>query len=174
MAVGAIWWASAAFPARAQPSLEYAVKATFLYKFAAFIEWPSGAFSSPQAPLAICVLGNEAFASLVDEAVKDQHVGERPFVVYSLREVDRNAGCHILYIGATAAQTVMAALGAVRGAPVLTVTDAAGTSSGKGIIHFIVQDNRVRFEIDNQSAGENQLAISSRLLGLAVSVKPRI
>ena len=37
--------------------LEHEVKAAYLFRFLSFIEWPAGAFASPQAPIAIGVLG---------------------------------------------------------------------------------------------------------------------
>jgi hypothetical protein len=37
----------------------------------------------------------------------------------------------------------------------------------------VIHDNRVRFEIDDAAAARNGLTISSKLLGLALSVKPR-
>jgi hypothetical protein len=56
---------------------------------------------------------------------------------------------------------------------VLTVTDSARDEPARGIINFLIQNNRVRFEIDNGAAAESGLTISSKLLSLAVSVKPR-
>jgi hypothetical protein len=56
---------------------------------------------------------------------------------------------------------------------VLTITDSARNARAKGIVHFVLRDNRVRFEIDEQAAAENGLVISSKVLGLAISVRPR-
>jgi hypothetical protein len=54
---------------------------------------------------------------------------------------------------------------------VLTVTDASTDGRVRGMIHFVVVDNRVRFHIDQVRASESGLAISSRLLALALSVR---
>jgi hypothetical protein len=43
----------------------------------------------------------------------------------------------------------------------------------RGMIHFTLQGGRVRFHIDDDMAARSNLAISARLLGLALSVKPR-
>jgi hypothetical protein len=63
-------------------------------------------------------------------------------------------------------------LAALRGQPALTVTDAA-MGPARGMIHFTLQGGRVRFHIDDDMAARSNLAISARLLGLALSVKPR-
>jgi hypothetical protein len=57
-----------------------------------------------------------------------------------------------------------------RGAGTLVVTDGTATP---GIIHFVVRDNRVRFTVDDEGAAQSGLAISSKLLNVALSVKPR-
>ena len=61
-----------AMPARtADRSLEYSVKATFLYKFASFVEWPAGTFSSDAAPFYLCVVGADPSESNI--AVAKHH-----------------------------------------------------------------------------------------------------
>ena len=164
--MAALAWTAAAWAG----SLEYPVKAAYLYKFAPFVIWPDAAFSGATSPFVICIFGEDPFGPVIDQAVSSQRVGQRPLVVRRLDHVDRGAGCQILYLGATRNQSTADALAAVRGTPVLTVTDRA---EPPGVIHFVVMDNRVRFQIDDQAAAQNGLAISSKLLSLAVSVRPR-
>jgi hypothetical protein len=78
-----------------------------------------------------------------------------------------------MFIAGSADQSVMDALAAVQGTPTLTITDAARRPGAKGIVHFVVRENRVRFEIDDKTAAENRLAISSKVLSLALAVRPR-
>ena len=59
---------------RKRLGIEHAVKATYLYKFAPFVEWPAGAFRFPSDPLVICIVGTDAVGSLVDEAATGQTV----------------------------------------------------------------------------------------------------
>ena len=151
-------------------SAEYAVKATYLYKLAPFITWPGEAFTSPTSPLVLCIAGDDPFGSMLDRAVRGQTADQRPIELRRLGAAQRDAGCHILYIAGSSAQPVAQALAEVRGTPVLTVTDSAGA---KGIINFVIAENRVRFEIDLQRAADMGLAISSKLLSLAVSVRGR-
>jgi hypothetical protein len=152
-------------------TLEYAVKAAYLYKFAPFVEWPASAFASPTSPFNLCVLGEDPFGAALDQAVDGRRVGEHPAVVRRMKRVDAGSGCHILYLGASRAQTTAEALRSVQGAPVLTVADRGPASSGS-IIQFVVRDNRVRFDIDAAAAAANRVAISSKLLSLSVSASP--
>jgi hypothetical protein len=155
------------------PPLEYAVKATFLYKFIPFVEWPAAAFETPASPLTICVLGNDAVAALLDEAVANQRIEQRALVARHLNTVSRDSGCHVLYIAGSSEQSPDQALAAIRGAPVLTVTDSARIPAPAGIISFVVQENRVGFDIDDATAALNMLTINSKLLSLARRVRTR-
>src|SRR6185312_11244834 len=75
-----------AFAQPAQPDipLEYAVKATYLYKLAPFINWPPSAFTSPDAPFPICVVGDDPFDDFLVRAVSGRSFGTHPFVVRRL------------------------------------------------------------------------------------------
>lgn len=160
--------------ARAQTdSLEYAVKATYLYKFAPFVDWPESAFPSPTSPLVLCVVGDDPFGAVLDRAVGGQHLAEHPIVVERMATYAPGRVCHILYAMGSDLQPAGEVVALARGRPVLTISDAARGSAVKGIIHFVVQENRVRFEIDDRAAAENDLRISSKLLSLATSVRPR-
>lgn len=154
-------------------SLEYAVKATYLYKFAPFVEWPPGAFAGATSPVEICIVGDDPFGTTLDRAVEGQRLGERGFAVRRLGPSELPVSCHVAYLAATGARPVAETLRAVAGAPVLTVTDDAASPRAKGIVNFVIREGRVRFEIDNLTAAQGGMAISSKLLGIAVAVRGR-
>ena len=152
-------------------SLELAVKATYLYKLAPFVSWPAEAYAGPGAPLVICVQGVDPFGPVLDRATSGQAVGPHPVVVRRLARLDARSGCQIAYVAGGAAQSQAQALQAVDGAPVLTVTDEAQRPAPKGIVHLVLDGGKVRFSIDAAQADKNGVAISSKLLALAVAVK---
>jgi hypothetical protein len=151
-------------------SLELAVKATYLYKLAPFVSWPAQAFGAPNAPLVICVQGADPFGPMLDRATEGQVVGTHPVAVRRVARLDASTGCHIAYVAGGPAQSQAQALQAVDGAPVLTVTDE-GRSAAKGIVQLRRDGGKVRFSIDAGQADRNGVAISSKLLALAVDVK---
>lgn len=162
----AAFGASAAW---AQGALETEVKATFLYKFAPFVEWPANVWTAPGAPFSLCVVGPDPFGPVLDRAVAGQAVAGHPILVRRSAAVDKAAACQILYAGGPPAEAAKT-LRAVHGQPVLTVTDGG---AAPGIIDFAIDQGRVRFRIDDAEAAEDNLSISSKLLTLALSVKPR-
>jgi YfiR/HmsC-like len=159
-----------AIPAALAQASEELVKATFVYRFASFVTWPSSAFASPEAPIVLCVIGSDPFARTLQDAIVGQRVNGRAFEVRRLADAAMAAQCHTVYaVGDRADET----LRAVRGSPVLTVTDGALGGEARGIVHFTVIADRVRFHIDDARAAEGGLFMSSRLLSLAVSVRRR-
>jgi hypothetical protein len=152
-------------------SLEYAVKATYLYKFVPFVAWPSGAFAAPTSPFEICILGESSFAGLVAVGVTGQSAEGHSLAVRRVTTTTEESGCQVLFVSGDDRAVLSAALVAVRGKPVLTVTDAAPDGE-HGVVNFVLRGDRVRFEIDLGQAARNGIAISSKLLSLAVEVQP--
>lgn len=164
--LGATLWLVAQPAAGAGESLEYAVKAAFIARFPPFVTWPAGAVGP--GPFSVCLLGEAPFNGALEQAVRSQAFGERPMVMRRLQAVTPADGCQVLYIGRSAVQSPKAALAAVQGRPILTVTDESEGVEG-GIVHFLLIGGRVRFAIDSHAARASGLAISSKLLDLAVN-----
>ena len=163
--------APCAWAAAESGSLEYPIKAAYLYKFGNYVDWPKPSFPNPASPFNICLVGDDPFGSLLDSAVEGQKVEGRAIALRRLKSVNRDSGCHILYLGLTDPQRAGQVLEVVRGESVLVVSDAG--SGAPGMIQFVLKDNRVRFNIDDDLARSSGLAISSKLLSLAVSVKSK-
>lgn len=150
--------------AQTSTSLEYGVKANYLVRFAAFIEWPPSAFESAGSPLVLCVAGRDPFGRMLDEAARGQTAHNRRFIIRRPQTPAASAGCHILYVGSGTAS------GYLVPAPGRLLVTEAGTA---GTIVFLIRDGRVRFDIDQGTARRSGLAMSSRLLDLAITVRGR-
>jgi hypothetical protein len=151
----------------AASSLEYRVKAAFLYNFAKFIEWPPEAFSGPDAPYTICVLGQDPFNQELDAAVGANIVQGRRLTVRRLADVKGAAGCHILFVSSYERERLRAILDAVGGAPTLTVGETEDFTRLGGGLRFFLADNKVRFEISLPATDRAHLKVSAKLLSLA-------
>lgn len=152
------------------PSRDTLVKAAFLHKFASFVEWPPGAFARPEAAFVIGLLGADDVAAALEPLVADRTVHGRPVQVRRMRRSDSFAGLHVLFIGQADAARLPELLAALRGQPLLTVTDSENALSQGSMINFIAEESRVRFDIALLPAERGQLRISSRLLGVARKV----
>ena len=151
--------------AKAQATPEYAVKAAFLVKFGAFVEWPSDTFPPPNAPFVIGILGEDRFGADLDRSVQGATVQGRPVIVRRYQRVEQSRDAQILYISATTEERREYLLSRLRDESTLTVSDKSALPGG--IISFVIQDNKVRFEIDAEAAERAGLKLSSKLLALA-------
>jgi hypothetical protein len=157
-----------------EQTLAAAVKATYLYKLADYIEWPAGHFGSPDAPLTLCVAGSDAITTIVDAAAAGRTLQDgRPIVVRHV-VLPRERDCDVLYLAPHLEEPEQEALRAVRGQPVLTVSDVPVAGKLHAVIAFAIADNHVRFEVDLDAAAQNHLAVSSKLINLALRVRPKL
>ncbi len=152
---------------QAQSSSEYQVKAAFLYNFAKFVDWPGDAFSGASAPLVIGVIGNDPFGGALDQAINGKNIGARRLTVRRLKWGQDLRSCHILFISSSERQRLPQIIQSLKGSNVLTVGDMGQFNQQGGMINFILESNKVRFEINSRGADQARLRISSKLLALA-------
>jgi YfiR/HmsC-like len=154
----------------ASDSSEYLIKAGFIYNFAKFVDWPSAAFAQPDSPIVIGILGTDPFGNLIDRIIENKKIGARGLVVKRLKwgtDLKDLKECKILFVGTSEKAHLDDLLQIVKTLPILTVGEAPGFAERGGVIRFVLEDNRVRFEINVEAAHQADLTISSRLLTLA-------
>jgi len=153
--------------ADAEP-LEYRVKAAFLLNFTKFIEWPPSSFSSADSPFDLCVMGEDPFGRALDELVEGETVNGRKLEVQRIRR-DEAKNCQVLFIDNSEKEIPKILSGL--GPGVLTVGEGDGFLRDGGIIGFVIQNRRVRFDINQSAAEAARLKISSKLLIVARNVR---
>jgi hypothetical protein len=170
--VGACVLASDPGNAHAQSSLsrEHEIKAAFLYNFVKFVEWPSEALPESSDTITICVLSDDPFAEAL-EAIKGKTVKGRRLVVRRIESIKQAESCQALFVGSTNEPLLPQVMQTLQGASVLTVGEMDRFVQSGGIINFVVEKNRVRFEINVSSAERARLKLSSQLLSLARVVR---
>jgi hypothetical protein len=157
----------------ASGSSEYLIKAGFIYNFAKLVEWPSNAFSNPAQPIVIGVLGNETFAATLERVVDGKKVEAHPLLIKRLKlakEV-KECVCHMLFIASAESSHHDEVIQLLKNSSVLTIAETPGFAKQGGIINFVLEDSKVRFEVNVEAAKQVGLNISSRLLSLAKIVQ---
>jgi hypothetical protein len=150
---------------RAQAINEYQVKAAFIFNFAKFVEWPSDAFVEG-GPLVVGVIGDDPFGGALDR-LNGNTANGRALRIKRFRWTDDLRACQVLFISASEDRRLNKIMESIRGTSVLTIGESTQFSQSGGMIRFVIQDNKVRFEINASSAGKANLRISSKLLALA-------
>lgn len=166
----------AAGPVAAQTEVratDIQVKAAYLYKFGGFVEWPPSAFASPQNPIVIGIVGNDALAAELEQAVRGRTVQDRPIAVRRIRRGEASSGLHILFIGQSEGARIGPLVAATRDQPVLVVTDVEDALPEGSMINFVSSGDKLRFDIAPPAPAPGQIKISARLLAVARKVVPR-
>jgi hypothetical protein len=150
--------------AQAASVSEYQVKATFLFQFTQFVDWPPEAFPAGQTSLVIGILGQDPFGSFLDETVRDEKASGHTLAIQRYRRLEDVKNCQVLYVSRSEAGRMADIVAAVKGRSILTVGDADGFADHGGVIQFMTQENRIRLRINLAAARAANLTISSKLL----------
>jgi hypothetical protein len=152
-------------PVQAQTPNEYRVKAAFILNFARFIDWPADGYGDGGV-LIVGIVGDDPFGGSLDQLNGNTVNGHR-IVIRRLKAGDYLKACQILFVSSSERNRLGKILESVKGGSVLTIGELPQFSQPGGIIKFVIQDDKVRFEINTGAAGQARLRISSKLLALS-------
>ena len=142
------------------------VKAGFIYNFTRYVEFPPRA-EADVTHFHVCTAGQDGVIDQLEIAVHGKVVDNQSIVVVRLGDSVNVGGCEVLYIGNIPGNYEQRLAAAVAGLPVLTVASRRGFLAGAGILTFVLEQNRVRFDIDLDLAQKVNIHFDSRLLALA-------
>ncbi|MEO6238837.1 MAG: YfiR family protein [Vicinamibacterales bacterium] len=145
------------------PTAEDDIKAAFLFNFTRFIDWPV----PPVDAFRICTLAEPGFNAALDRTLVDETVHGLPILRFGPPTIDAARACQILFVGRLENGRAERWIAALRGTPVLIVGESRGAWSGGAHLNFIVDDNRVQFDVNVDAAKRDGLSISSKLLRVA-------
>ena len=151
---------------RAQRSLEYEVKAAFLFNFVQFVEWPAESLPSGE-PFRLCLAVENPFAGVLERTVAGEQAAAHPIGVELLPADAPPAKCQVLFVPRSQASRTAALLRATGTAAVLTVGESPRFLAAGGLINFVIEGGHVRFDINADAAAARELRISSKLLRVA-------
>lgn len=149
----------------AEPVSEYVMKATYLYNFALYTEWPAGMGND----IHLCVVGEDRFGGAL-QTINGKSVNGHNLVVQNKALNGNFTDCHMLYLGEAEASRSQETLKQISGLPILTVTEGGIPLYSGIMISLLVEDKRLAFKVNASAARKAQLNFSSKLLRLASSV----
>jgi YfiR/HmsC-like len=147
---------------------EYGVKAAFLLNFTKFAEWPPSAFGEARAHIEICILGKDPFGRVLDDVVQGEIVRDRRLTVRRITQAPAPQTCQVLFLdpGLKDLPKILRAIPE----GVLTVSEGDHFIRDGGMIAFVIDGRRVRFDINAMAADKAAVKLSSQLLNVARSV----
>jgi hypothetical protein len=148
--------------------LEYQVKTAFLFNFAKFTEWPSGAFQNPESPIVVLVIGQDPVADEI-ETLKGKIAQGRKLAIKRSAGIPEGERFHVLFICRN--ESPAQVLRSLRNRGVLTISDSKQFCHNGGIIGLVTVDNKVSFEINTDALERSGVRLNSQVLKIAKIIK---
>jgi hypothetical protein len=172
--VVAISWALVLLPvlgAQVSKPTDYDVKAVYLYNFGRFVEWPGNATASSGDSFTICILGQDPFGAALDATFAGETIGGKSIAARRIATPQESGNCQILFVSAAEETRLLKIIETLDKEAILTVSDMPQFSQKGGMIQFVLEGKKVRFEVNLTAVRHAGLTLSSELLKVATTVR---
>ncbi len=151
-----------------RPTREYQIKASLIYNFLQFIEWPPETWEPSGGTLRLCVVGSDPFGVALSPLEKEIVQGKK-IEVHRLTDGEgaKRTGCHVVYVTHAAVNEVPTVVAISKESSVLTIGETPNFLDQGGIIALLLSDGKIVFDINQSAATQARLYISSQLLRIA-------
>ena len=147
---------------------EYQIKAAFVFNFAKFVEWPASAFLNTNSPIILGILGDNPFGDDLANAVHNKKLNNRSLAVVHYLRPAEVTNCQLLFISNSEKENLAQIFNTLRDKSVLTVGEMDHFTEAGGMINFVQEGTKMRFQINEVAAKSAGLKISSKLMRLAL------
>ena len=158
LCIALLLWSSC-FSAALRAADEYSIKATFVYRFAQFTQWPP----PPRTQIRICLLEHPELLAAFGQLSFELDV--KP-----INDTRMLENCDVLMLGMSNRQALQEWRTALDGRPMLVVTDNAEAYRQLGMIQLLTSPDGINFQVNLERTKAHQLKLGSQLLKLAQQV----
>jgi hypothetical protein len=161
---------------------EYQIKAAFLFNFLKFVEWPKFKTQDSNEPIIIGIIGKDVFQHAF-ETLKNKKIEGKKVIVEQYKgvselekklqkhpKINNIRKSHMLFICPSEKKHMKDIVESVKEHGILTVADTKNFLETGGIINLIMEEKKVRFEINIAAAKNSGITIRSQLIRLAKKV----
>ncbi len=166
-------WTLVAVPcpwAQSPKPTDYDVKAVYLYNFGRFVEWPTSVTIKNDS-FTVCVLGQDPFGPALDSTLAGETIGGKSVTAKRISSPQEAISCQILFMSSGEDSRVNKIIETLDKGAVLTVSDMPQFSQRGGMIQFVLEGKKVRFEVNLTAVQRAGLTLSSELLKVATTVR---
>ncbi|MCD4831736.1 MAG: YfiR family protein [Anaerohalosphaeraceae bacterium] len=169
---------------------EYKLQTAFIYNFMKFTEWPldKNISSDSNEPMTIGIIGESPLRASFELILGKKINGRSLRIIefpkmkpknsksnnwkqeYFLKHQEAMRKCYVLFISETEKQNLREINELVKDASVLTISNIKNFAEKGGMMGFLIENKKMRFETNLNSTNRERLSISSQLLRLAKRV----
>lgn len=139
-------------------------QAAYLYNFTRYIDWPSGDLSNS---FVIGIMGNKSLETELETLTSNKKVLGKSIDIKTVSSVEEAKGCQILFVGSSSGNKLMQFNQALSNTSTLVVTEGNSGIKNGAALSFILNENRLQFEIKKGILESRGLKVSTELLSLA-------
>jgi hypothetical protein len=155
------------------PMSESQVKAMFVYNFLKFVEWPADSHRTSD-PFIVLIIGDGPTADATEQFLESKTIGDQKVVVRRTRWDQSLDGARAAFVVESDGKRLHHILDAAASAGILTIGEGESFTTRGGVIALLVEDRKVRFDVDTSAAQVAGLRVSSKLLALTHAVRSSI
>jgi hypothetical protein len=142
------------------------MKAIWVERFTRFVEWPE---SMNDDLFRIQVIGDKQLAKVFETVFQELEIKGKSALVYSTSDYyNENFNPHLVYIAEK--EQLNSVIKDVSNGPVLVITDVKDGAEKGAMIHILLKDNKIKFEINDQAMASSPLYVNYRLKQAAYRV----
>jgi hypothetical protein len=167
IALGSLFFLSS-LQSFAQQATDYTVQANIVYRFTKYINWPE---EKKTGDFVIGIVGDTRLYEELSDFVHNKFVGDQKIDVRKLSPGAQSYTCHILFISDGEQSCIKKINTTTADKPVLIVSESPGLARKGSCINFIIDDDRLKLEINKDNIESRNLSIASELLQLGIPVK---
>lgn len=159
------------WPARVIPQTvsQYDIEAAYLNDFGKFVRWPADV-SASETSFDICILGQDPFDGTLQNLVAHERMNGKPMQRRVIAHASEGQACAIVYVAESEAEHLEETVVALSRRGALLVSGLPHFLDDGGTIQFVIEEHRLSFEVNLDSASKDGLVLSSELLKVAVRV----
>jgi hypothetical protein len=148
--------------------VDYKIHAKFIYHFTKYVHWPTYAAKDI---LTIGVLGNDVVFNELQSITPGKKVGVLGFKIEKISNESNFGNYNLLFVSNSQMKSFDKIVSAVSGKPILIITEKSGFARRGGDINFFIENDKLRFEINEKNITGKGMSIATDLLVLGTLVK---
>jgi len=142
------------------------IKGIYMYQFAKLINWPKEYRSGD---FIIGVYGDEALYNQMSSAFTDKLIGNQKIKINRYVSSSEISNCHILYVSEKKSES-LEKIKKKNKTKTIIVGQQEGLLSKGAAINFVIQDSKIKFEINKTSVDKQGLIFGQTLIKLASDI----
>jgi len=144
------------------------LKAAYLYNFAAMTNYPA---AHQGGNFTIAVLGSSSILPELEAIAKTKKIGSQTIEVKKISSISELSYAQMVFIPDDSKSKIPEIISKTSSAPTVIVTESDGASVKGSIFNFVLVDQKLRFEVNEQKANSIGIKLAANLIKLGIPVK---